>query len=94
MDRSDAGMTGLIRFMLVHLLYGTVGALVAGALILLFDVGGILTLARQSRDSAIFIFLLFFGLFVTFGGISIAAGIMTLGDFNDNDRYRDERNKK
>ncbi|WP_052065453.1 hypothetical protein [Thalassospira australica] len=83
----------IVRFMIEHTAYGGVGALVFGALVLFFDIGGIYSLATASRDAPIFIFLLFFGLFITFGGISLGIGIMTLGGFSDDDRYRDERTR-
>ena len=83
--------TVLVRFMLGHLFYGSVGAVVFGGLILYFDVSGIWTLLSQSRDGFIFGFLLFFGLIITFGAVSMGWGVMTLGGFSDNDRYRDER---
>lgn len=81
----------IVRFMIEHTAYGGFGALVFGGLVLFFDIGGIYSLAMSSRDAPIFIFLLFFGLFITFGGISLGIGIMTLGGFSDDDRYRDER---
>lgn len=83
----------IVKFMIEHTAYGGFGALVFGVLVLFFDIGGIYTLAMSSRDAPIFIFLLFFGLFVTFGGISLGIGIMTLGGFSDDDRYRDERTR-
>lgn len=83
----------IVKFMIEHTAYGGFGALVFGALVLFFDIGGIYSLAMASRDAPIFIFLLFFGLFVTFGGISLGIGIMTLGGFSDDDRYRDERTR-
>ncbi|MBC05516.1 hypothetical protein [Thalassospira sp.] len=83
----------IVKFMIEHTAYGGFGALVFGALVLFFDIGGIYTLAMSSRDAPIFIFLLFFGLFVTFGGISLGIGIMTMGGFSDDDRYRDERTR-
>lgn len=83
----------IVKFMIEHTAYGGFGALVFGALVLFFDIGGIYSLATASRDAPIFIFLLFFGLFVTFGGISLGIGIMTLGGFSDDDRYRDERTR-
>lgn len=83
----------IVKFMIEHTAYGGFGALVFGALVLFFDIGGIYSLAMSSRDAPIFIFLLFFGLFVTFGGISLGIGIMTLGGFSDDDRYRDERTR-
>lgn len=81
----------IIKFMLGHMSYGGVGALVCGVLLLYFDVGGLWTLAGMSRDAPVFIFLLFFGLFITFGGISMGIGVMSLGSFSDDDAYRDER---
>jgi hypothetical protein len=83
----------IVKFMIEHTAYGGFGALVFGALVLFFDIGGIYTLAMSSQDAPIFVFLLFFGLFVTFGGISLGIGIMTLGGFSDDDRYRDERTR-
>ncbi len=83
----------IVRFMIEHTAYGGVGALVFGALVLFFDIGGIYSLTMSSRDAPVFIFLLFFGLFITFGGISLGIGIMTLGGFSDDDRYRDERTR-
>jgi hypothetical protein len=83
----------IVRFMIEHTAYGGFGALVFGGLVLYFDIGGIYSLAMASRDAPIFVFLLFFGLFVTFGGISLGIGIMTLGGFSDDDRYRDERSR-
>ncbi|CAM3438048.1 hypothetical protein [Thalassospira profundimaris] len=83
----------IVKFMIEHTAYGGFGALVFGALVLYFDIGGIYSLATSSRDAPIFIFLLFFGLFVTFGSISLGIGIMTLGGFSDDDRYRDERTR-
>lgn len=83
----------IVRFMIEHTAYGGFGALVFGVLVLFFDIGGIYSLAMSSRDAPIFIFLLFFGLFVTFGGISLGIGIMSLGGFSDDERYRDERTR-
>ena len=84
----------IIKFLIEHTAYGGFGALVFGCLVLFFDVGGIYSLAMASRDAPIFIFLLFFGLFITFGGISMGIGIMGLGSFSDDDRYRDERTRQ
>jgi hypothetical protein len=81
----------IIKFMLTHMMYGGVGSIVFGVLTLYFDIGGIWTLANASSDTMIFIFLLFFGVFITFGGISMGAGVMLLGSFSDNDKYDDER---
>ncbi len=83
----------IVKFMIEHTAYGGFGALVFGVLVLFFDIGGIYSLAIASRDAPVFIMLLFFGLFITFGGISLGIGIMNLGGFSDNDSYDDERKK-
>ena len=83
----------ILRFMLCHLLYGTVGAVVFTAALLYLDIGGIRTMIGRSGGGAVPVFLLFFGLFVTFGGISIGMGVMGLGTFRDGESYRDERDR-
>ena len=83
----------IVKFMIEHTAYGGFGALVFGALVLFFEICGIYSLAMASRDAPMFILLLFFGLFITFGGISLGIGIMNLGGFSDNDSYDDERKK-
>ncbi|MBL4839736.1 MULTISPECIES: hypothetical protein [Thalassospira] len=90
-SRAAREARSIVKFMIEHTAYGGFGALVFGALVLFFDIGGIYSLAMASRDAPIFIMLLFFGLFITFGGISLGIGIMNLGGFSDNDRYEDER---
>lgn len=70
----------LLGFLLTHLLYGVIGALLFGVLLLYADVGGLHTLIRRSEDGLIFLVLLFFGLIVTFGSVAMGIGIMSLGE--------------
>ena len=67
-----------IRFLAEHLLGGVVGGIVFGLLILYLDIAHLRTLAAESPDGWMTIVLLFFGLMVTFGGVAMAAGIMSL----------------
>ena len=72
-----------IGFLLRHLLFGSAGGLVLGLLLLWQDVGGIGTLILASADRELFLMLLFFGLFITFGSIGMAVGVMQLGEERD-----------
>jgi hypothetical protein len=73
----------LLNFLLMHLLYGSVGGLVFGGLLLGFDVAGLWTMISASADRGLFLLLLFFGLFVTFGSLGMAVGVMQLGEERD-----------
>lgn len=66
-----------IAFLLRHLLVGSLGGFLFGALLLFFDIGHLWTLIATSGDGILFAVLLFFGLFVTFGGVAMAVGIMS-----------------
>lgn len=72
-----------VRFLLEHLLYGSLGGIVFGGLILWQDVNGIGTMILTSPDRELFLLLLFFGLFVTFGSVGMAVGVMRLGEERD-----------
>jgi len=50
-----------------------------GLAILLSDFAGLRSLAFSSGSPWLVIFLLFFGLFITFGSVSLAANIVLLG---------------
>lgn len=80
MDRHHRRFLG---FLLRHLIFGTVGGVVFGLLLLWFDVAGLWTMISQSPDRELSLALLFFGLFITFGSIGMAAGIMQLGEERD-----------
>lgn len=72
-----------IGFLLRHCLFGCVGGLLLGSLLLWQDVGGIGTMIFASSDRELFLILLFFGLFVTFGSLGMAVGVMQLGEERD-----------
>jgi hypothetical protein len=72
-----------VSFLLKHLAVGTAGGLVLGVLLLAMDVAGLRTLILASPDWALFLVLLFFGLWVTFGSLAMAVGIMQLGEERD-----------
>ncbi|MBT6093765.1 MAG: hypothetical protein HOH04_02715 [Rhodospirillaceae bacterium] len=67
-----------------HLLYGSIGATVFCWAILHFDMGGIGTLIGRSESPQLWQFMLFFGNWVTFGGVAMAVAIMQLGEDVDN----------
>ena len=72
-----------VSFLLTHLFYGLGGGVAFGLLILLSDMAGLATLIFASPDKYLFLFLLFFGLFVTFGSLGMGVGIMSLGRERD-----------
>ena len=67
-----------IRFLLRHLVYGATGGFVFGGALLAQDFANIRTMAFASDEPFLSLFLLFFGLFVTFGSIGMGVGIMTI----------------
>lgn len=72
-----------ILFLVTHCAYGVVGGFVFGGLLLWFNVADLWTLILQSEDRFVYLLLLFFGLFVTFGSIGMAVGVMQLGEERD-----------
>ena len=79
----DAQQRRFLAFLLTHLVYGSVGGFVFGALILWFDIAHLWTMITVSPDRLLYLLLLFFGLFVTFGSIGMAVGVMQLGEERD-----------
>ena len=79
----DSHHRRFIGFLLKHMAYGTTGGFVFGALLLWQDVAGIATLIFASPERDLFLLLLFFGLFITFGSIGMAVGVMQLGEERD-----------
>ncbi|MEO5336256.1 MAG: hypothetical protein H7841_05085 [Magnetospirillum sp. WYHS-4] len=73
----------VLGFLLRHLVAGVLGGFLFGGLLLYVDAGGMRSMIVASRDGWIYLFLLFFGLFVTFGGAGMAIGIMSLGEERD-----------
>ena len=75
----------VLRFLMSHLFYGSLGAVVFCWAILHFDVAGIGSMINRSSEPFLWQFLLFFGNWVTFGGVAMAVAIMHLGEETDND---------
>jgi len=74
-----------IRFLLSHLAGGLIGAAVLLAAILAFNLGGVGTLVAESDSPVLGVFLMGFGLAVTFGSVAMGIGIMSLGQERDSD---------
>jgi tetrahydromethanopterin S-methyltransferase subunit E len=72
-----------LGFLLKHLIYGSFGGFLFGVLLLWFDVAGLATMIFASPEWPLFLLLLFFGLFVTFGSIGMGVGVMGLGEERD-----------
>jgi len=70
----------VLGFLLHHLLLGTVGGFLFGVLLLWQDIGNLRTLAMNSENTALYVGMLFFGLFITFGSVGMGVGIMSLGE--------------
>jgi hypothetical protein len=79
---------GPLLFMLKHLVAGACGGVLLGALVLWYDIAGIATMAAASSDEFLIYAMLFFGLFITFGSIGMAVGVMGLGEERDSDPIR------
>ncbi|MBL8705682.1 MAG: hypothetical protein JNM30_12585 [Rhodospirillales bacterium] len=75
----DAHARKAIGFLLWHLAAGVGGAAVLGGLVLWFDIGRLRTLIWSTGEPALALGLFLFGLFVTFGGCAMAAGVMAQG---------------
>lgn len=70
-----------ILFLLKHCAWGVFGGFLVGTLLLYYNIAGLYTLTLGgSRPEPIGLFLLFFGLFVTFGSIGMGIGIMSQAD--------------
>lgn len=69
-----------ILFLLKHLASGAAGALVLGSGLLYFDVAQLATLAARTEGGLISVLMLYFGLIVTFGGVAMGIGIMSLAE--------------
>lgn len=72
-----------LGFLLKHLLSGVFGGLVFGALILYYDVSKIWTMISSSPDGIVYLIMLFFSLFITFGSIGMGWGIFSLAQERD-----------
>lgn len=78
-----AHQRNVLMFLLKHLLCGTIGGILFAGLLLWFDVAGLATLIFASPDKVLFLAMLFFGMFITFGSIAMAVGVMQLGEERD-----------
>lgn len=79
------------KFLGMHLACGLAAALVFGTAVLYLDIGHIRTMALEAHSGAMIFSMMYFGLFVSFGSIAMAVGIMGLGNFSEENRYlRDE----
>jgi hypothetical protein len=68
-----------IGFLLRHLAFGTAGGLAFGTALLALDFARLRTLIFGADQPLLWLFLMFFGLFVTFGSVGMGVGIMTIG---------------
>lgn len=66
-------------FLARHLSYGLAAGATFGGLVLATDLGHIRTMALESAHPTLVLVLMFFGLLVTFGSVSMGVGIMGLG---------------
>jgi hypothetical protein len=71
----------LFRLLLRHLAVGVAAGFVIAALIYALDIGGLRSLAHSSRDGALAMGILTFGLVFLFGPLAMGAGVM-LHDFS------------
>jgi len=78
-----------LRFVLRHLAMGLGAGALFGIAILAADLAGLRSLAMSSESPWLVIFLLFFGLFITFGSVSLAANLMLL-ERGDQDSREDD----
>lgn len=84
-----------IKFIVEHLVAGTLGALALSLVLLYADVGGLKELMWQSPDRWLYLALFYFGLWITCGSVALAIGIVTMGSWREppveGPRNRDQR---
>ena len=80
MRRGPRPYRRVIVFLLQHLLLGLAAAVIFGGVILYKDIAHLRSLTMDSADGGVALTLLFFGLFVTFGSLSMVIGIMGEAD--------------
>ena len=76
----------ILKFLALHLACGIIAAAIFGSAILVSDLSHIYTLAMSSAHPTMVIVLLYAGLAVTFGGVAMMVGVMTLGSFSGPDQ--------
>ncbi len=69
-----------LKFLGAHLFYGTAAAATFWGMLLITNLSNIRNLAIESPHPVLVLGILFFGLFVTFGSLSMAVGVMSLGE--------------
>ena len=74
-----------LKFLGAHLCCGLAAALTFGVAILAINLSNIRVLAFNSPHPVLVIGMMFFGLFITFGGVSMAVGIMSLARDDERD---------
>jgi hypothetical protein len=72
-----------IGFLLRHLTFGSAGGAAFGAALLALDFARLRTLIFTADQPLLWLLLMFFGLFVTFGSVGMGVGIMTIGRGED-----------
>ena len=75
----------MVGFLIKHLLAGAAGGGLLGGLILWYDVAGLASLIFAMPVNVVALFMLFFGLFITFGSVGMAVAVMGLGEERDSD---------
>lgn len=75
---SRSAEQSFLSFVARHLAMGLGAGALFGIAILASDLAGFRRLAFSSDSPWLVIFMLFFGLFITFGSVSVAANIMLL----------------
>lgn len=73
----------IARFVVRHALVGCLGGALVGGMLLAVDLGGLRSLIAASEVPVLATFLLFFGLFITFGGVAVAIAFMQIGPWKD-----------
>jgi len=69
----------MLRFLVSHLLVGTLAAAVVVAALFWTDPFGLASLTSRDSGGGVAFGLLAFGVWVTFGSLALGAGIMGLG---------------
>jgi len=74
-----------LKFLGAHLCYGAAAAITFGSAVLAINLSNIRVLAMDSAHPFLVIGLMYFGLFITFGSISMAVGVMSLAGDDERD---------
>jgi hypothetical protein len=75
-----------LKYLGAHLFYGIVAALTFGGAVLAVDLSHIRTLIMTSSNPVLVLVMMFAALLITFGGVSMAVGVMSLASEDDRDR--------